>query len=68
VPDEGACVELGIAYAHRRLRQPEKRLWGLQTDPRAAFIGSKLNPMLGVPLEFVATSEKELLDVLGAMM
>jgi nucleoside 2-deoxyribosyltransferase len=68
VPDEGACVELGIAYAQKQIRQPEKRLVGLHTDPRAAFIGSKLNPMVGVPLEFVAASEEELLDALGAMM
>jgi nucleoside 2-deoxyribosyltransferase len=68
VPDEGACVELGIAYAQKQIRQPEKRLVGLHTDPRAAFIGSKLNPMVGVPPEFVAASEEELLDALGAMM
>lgn len=64
VPDEGACVELGIAYAQKVLRQPEKRLIGLHTDPRAAFIGSKLNPMVGVPLEQVYESEEALLNAL----
>lgn len=64
VPDEGACVELGIAYGQKVLRQPEKRLIGLHTDPRAAFIGSKLNPMLGVPLEQVYDSEEALLHAL----
>lgn len=62
VPDEGACVELGIAYGHKVLRQPEKRLIGLHTDPRAAFIGAKLNPMVGVPLEQVFASEETLLN------
>ena len=37
---------------------------GLQTDSRAAFVGSKLNPMLGVPLELVVEAEDELLKVL----
>ncbi|MEO0825478.1 MAG: nucleoside 2-deoxyribosyltransferase [Cyanobacteria bacterium J06635_15] len=26
VPDEGACVELGIAYCHKQLQHPEKLL------------------------------------------
>ena len=51
VPDEGAAVELGIAYAHKELAMPEKRLVGLMTDVRASFISAKLNPMLAVPLE-----------------
>ena len=64
VPDEGAAVELGIAYAHKVLEKPEKRLIGLMTDQRAAFPGWKLNPMLSVPLEFIADSEVELLNYL----
>lgn len=64
VPDEGACVELGIAYGQKVLQQPEKKLIGLHTDTRAAFIGSKLNPMVGVPLEQVYASEEALLDAL----
>jgi nucleoside 2-deoxyribosyltransferase len=32
VPDEGACVELGIAYCHKLLGRPHKRLIGLHTD------------------------------------
>jgi nucleoside 2-deoxyribosyltransferase len=54
VPDEGACVELGIAYCQKQLQQPHKRLIGLHTDKRAAFIGAKLNPMVRMPLEYVA--------------
>ena len=64
VPDEGACVELGLAHAHKELRGTKRLLVGLQTDSRAAFVSSKLNPMLRVPLERVVESEDELLQVL----
>lgn len=64
VPDEGACVELGVAYTHKKLQHTNKLLIGLHTDARAAFIGSKLNPMIRVPLEYVASTEKQLLHVL----
>ena len=40
VPDEGACVELGIAYASG------KPCYGVKTDVRAAERGLDLNPML----------------------
>lgn len=40
VPDEGACVELGIAYASG------KRCYGLRTDPRALENGLVLNPLI----------------------
>ena len=39
VPDEGACVELGIAYCQKYLQKGAKLLVGLHTDTRAAFIG-----------------------------
>ena len=68
VPDEGACVELGIAYTQRYIEKKEKRIVGLQTDVRAAFIGSKLNPMIQVPLDNLFESEDELLDFLGKSM
>jgi len=64
VPDEGACVELGIAYAQKHIENNKKILVGLQTDSRAAFLGSKLNPMLKVPLDHIANDEKELFDFL----
>ncbi len=63
VPDQGACVELGIAHCHKKLRAPDKLLVGLHTDTRAAFIGSKLNPMPSVPLEHVAGDEEALLGL-----
>lgn len=64
VPDEGACVELGVAYTQKRLAENDKRIIGLMTDNRAAFLGGKLNPMIKVPLEFIADDEKELLKYL----
>ena len=60
VPDEGACAELGLAYAHAYLTGKQKVLIGLHTDVRAAFLGAKLNPMLSVPLDYVAEDEEVL--------
>ena len=67
VPDEGACVELGLAYAHAYLSGKRKLLVGLQTDVRAAFMGAKLNPMLSVPLDHVTDSEDALIVFLQSM-
>ena len=39
-------------------------LIGLHTDARAAFVGSKLNPMVRVPLDQVAENEEGLLQTL----
>ncbi|MDP8321764.1 MAG: nucleoside 2-deoxyribosyltransferase domain-containing protein [Candidatus Stygibacter australis] len=64
IPDEGACVELGIAYCQKFLTKSKKMLIGLQTDSRAAFIGSKLNPMLKVPLDYIMDSSDSLIAFL----
>jgi nucleoside 2-deoxyribosyltransferase len=64
VPDEGAAFELGVAYACKRLQYSAKRLIGLHTDARAAFIGAKLNPMLAAPLDALHTDEDALLQAL----
>ena len=40
VPDEGACVELGIAYGCG------KRCYGFKTDTRTIELGMDLNPMI----------------------
>ncbi|MEJ7843298.1 MAG: nucleoside 2-deoxyribosyltransferase domain-containing protein [Rubrobacter sp.] len=64
VPDEGACVELGIAHTHRRLGNVGKLLVGLHTDTRAAFTSSKLNPMVRVPLDRITEDEDSLMEVL----
>jgi len=66
VPDEGACVELGIAYAQKTLDQRSKLLIGLHTDARASFIGSKLNPMIAVPLDAIVQDQETLLSVLAS--
>ena len=66
VPDEGACVELGIAYTQQILTQRDKLLIGLQTDRRGAFLGAKLNPMLSGPLETVTDNENDLIAALEA--
>jgi len=39
-PDEGACVELGIAYAY------QKRCYGFKTDTRTVEMNLNLNPMI----------------------
>ena len=65
VPDEGACVELGIAYCQKYLQNNGKRLVGLHTDTRASFIGARLNPMVRVPLDYVVDDEDELLRLLA---
>jgi hypothetical protein len=64
VPDEGACVELGIAYCQKHLQNGEKLLLKLHTDTRAAFIGGRLNPMVRVPLDYIADDEETLLRLL----
>jgi len=64
VPDEGACVELGIAYAQKYLKQSREILIGLHTDSRAAFIGSEVNPMIKQALDAIVRSEDELLAYL----
>ena len=45
VPDEGACVELGIAYANG------KRCYGYKSDARSVEFGLDLNPMITGCLE-----------------
>lgn len=40
VPDEGACVELGIAY------QSGKRCYGIKNDVRSVELDMDLNPMI----------------------
>lgn len=64
VPDEGACVELGIAYAQKVLQPSRKLLLGLHTDRRGAFPGTKLNAMIQGALDEVAPDEDTLLQQL----
>lgn len=67
IPDEGACVELGLAYTHRELTKSRKTLVGLQTDIRAAFLGSKISPMIRVPMDYVAKNETDLIEFLRSV-
>ena len=53
VPDEGACFELGYAYAKK------KRCIGFKTDTRS-LIGGADNLMLSVSVEIILHNEEEL--------
>jgi nucleoside 2-deoxyribosyltransferase len=64
IPDEGACVELGLAHAHRLATGCDRLIIGLHTDCRAAFLGSKLNPMLLGALDAVVEDRQALLRAL----
>jgi nucleoside 2-deoxyribosyltransferase len=66
VADEGACVELGLAHAHRLATGCDRLIIGLHTDCRAAFLGSKLNPMLLGALDAVVEDRRALLQALEA--
>jgi len=63
VQDEGACVELGIAYQQKQSKK-KKLIVGLQTDIRAAFLNARLNPMLAGCFDCIAKTEKELISFL----
>lgn len=66
VPDEGACVELGIAYGQKHLLQQDKLLIGLHTDMRGAFPGMKLNSMINGALDCTMGDEKGLIAEIEA--
>ena len=64
VPDEGACVELGIAYAQKLLTKSSKLLIGIKTDSRAAFIEDPLNAMIFGSLNCLVSNEEDLISAL----
>jgi nucleoside 2-deoxyribosyltransferase len=64
VPDEGACVELGIAYGQKHFLNQDKLIIGLQTDMRAAFPDAKLNAMLQGALDQIMENENDLISAL----
>ena len=64
IPDEGACVELGIAYGQKYLLQKSTLLVGLHTDWRWAFQWAKRNALIDGALDCVVADEDELLAVL----
>jgi len=65
-PDEGACVELGMAYGQKHLLQKSTILVGLHTDWRWAFQWAKRNPLIEGALDCVVGDVDELLAVLEA--
>ena len=65
IPDEGACVELGMAYTDRLLRDRKRLIIGLHTDLRAAFIKSKLNPMLKLCFDQLVDTREALFQSLA---
>lgn len=64
IPDEGACVALGMSYMHKSLINKNKLLIGLQTDKRGAYAHSKLNPMIEASMDSIFESVSELLEFL----
>jgi len=66
VPDEGACVELGIAYGQKHLLEHDKLIIGMQTDSRSAFLGSKLNAMIHGSFDYIADNENNLIAAIEA--
>jgi hypothetical protein len=68
VPDEGACVALGIAYSQKVLLKQDKLLVGLHTDLRGAFpfLGVKLNPMIHSAFDHIAENDNELIKIIEA--
>jgi len=66
VPDEGACVELGMAYGQKHLLQHDKLPIGLHTDMRGAFPEGKLNAMINGALDRTMGDEEELIAEIEA--
>ncbi len=63
VPDEGVCVEIGIAWATRTAdpSRSGRRIVGLKTDARTWLPNDALNPMVGEALDQLFTDEAALL-------
>ncbi|MEI7451628.1 MAG: nucleoside 2-deoxyribosyltransferase [Candidatus Falkowbacteria bacterium] len=66
VPDEGAAVEVGIAYAQKVIFEikPEKVIIGFKTDWRITLTISDVNQMIDKCLDETFTREKDLLKYL----
>jgi len=58
VPDDGLCVEMGIAGLHK-LVNPGKRVIGYRSDTRT-FMGTlQLNPLVAGPLDVLCRTREE---------
>lgn len=64
VPDNGACVELGIAYGHKFLLKRDNLIIGMHTDMRASFPHSKLKAMEHGPFDALVDNEDALIAAL----
>lgn len=64
VPDEGACIELGLAAAHDEVGDSSLRriFLGLKTDHRMTFPEVDVNPMIGGPLDRIFFSVEDLIS------
>lgn len=60
MPDDGACVELGIAYGHKFLLKRDNLIIGMHTDMRASFPHSKLKAMVHSPFDVLVEDEDAL--------
>jgi nucleoside 2-deoxyribosyltransferase len=67
VPDEGMCVELGLAYASRAHTGKPRHLIGYTTDLRV-FSPAGLNAMLSGALDVVLRDEESLLTRLRGVV
>lgn len=62
VPDEGTCVELGIAYENKHIDDKEKLLIGYSTDMRVFSEKFQFNAMLLGAIDDIATNEEDLIE------
>lgn len=66
VPDEGLCVELGIAHENKGTDGKEKLLIGYSADMRIFAEGFKLNAMLMGALDDLVDNEHALIEKIKA--
>jgi len=66
VPDEGACVELGIAHENKILNKKEKLLIGFLSDLRGFGENFKLNAMVRGALDVFVDNEDDLIKQIKA--
>lgn len=67
VPDEGVCVEIGIAWANRNTTGGSGRIVGLKTDSRTWLPNDALNPMVSEALDALFADEPALLAWLSSV-
>jgi nucleoside 2-deoxyribosyltransferase len=68
VPDEGGCVELGMAYLANYLKHKDIKIIGFKTDLRAAYFDEQLNPLVAQALDEIFDTEALLLKHLSKLI